>query len=392
MKQHRQNRSWKALSPRFRGGYPLLLGGIVLLFLLLAACAAPAAPPSATEPAAEPAPEQATDTFKIACVAVSPKEDLTWNYAHWQGCNEAADAVGAELGWIDSVSEGPEAERVIRDFASKGYDLIFTTSFGFMDSTITVAQEFPDTWFVHISGYKTAPNVSTVFGRQYQAKYLAGMVAGSMTQTNILGLPAAHPIPEVIRLANAFLLGAQAVNPDVTMKVVWTNSWYDPPLEAEATEALIEAGADVIGHDVGTTKNCEVAREKGVWCVGYHTDFCAVANLCDVQLTSSVWKWGTKYTQIAQAVMAGTYQSESYWGGLKDGIVDIAPIHEAVPDEVRQMVAEKRKQIEDGAWDVFCGPLYDQAGELRVPEGQCMSDEEMLNIDWFVQGVKGEIE
>jgi basic membrane protein A len=289
------------------------------------------------------------------------------------------------------VPEGAEAERAIRDFANKGYDLIFTTSFGFMDPTITVAQEFPDTWFVHISGYKTAPNVSTVFGRQEQAKYLAGMVAGAMTRTNILGLPAAHPIPEVIRLANAFLLGAQATNPNATMKVVWTNSWYDPPLEVEATEALIEADADVIGHDVGTTKNCEVARDKGVWCVGYHTDFCAVANLCDAQLTSSVWNWGAKYTEVARAVKAGTYQTESYYGGLKDKIVDIGPLHKDVPEDVRKLVEEKRRQIESGEWDVFCGPIYDQAGELRVPEGQCMSDEEVLNIDWFVKGVVGEL-
>lgn len=357
-----------------------------------------------TEPTEESASEQeaaAEETFTLACVAVDPIEDNTWNYAHWQGCNEAAEATDAELGWIDSVPEGAEAERVIRDFAVKGYDLIFTTSFGFMDPTITVAEEFPDTWFVHISGYKTAPNVSTVFGRQYQAKYLAGIAAGAMTETCVLGLPAAHPFPEVIRLADAWYLGARdgvELNEncdEVTMKVIWTNDWYSPPLESEATNALIDAGADVIGHDVGTTKTCEVAQERGVYCVGYHTDFCEVADICEPHLTASIWDWGAKYTEIATAVKAGTYESESYWGGLQDGIVDIAPLHEDVPDAVRSLIDERRADIESGEWDVFCArdePIRSQDGTERIAPGECLSDEELGTIEWFVEGIEGELQ
>lgn len=340
------------------------------------------------------------DAFDIACVAVDTKEDQTWNLAHWEGCNAAADAVGAELGWADSVPEGAEAERVIRDFAEKGYDLIFTTSFGFMDPTIAVAEEYPDTWFVHISGYKTAPNVSTVFGRQYQGKYLAGLVAGAMSESCIIGLPAAFAFPEVIRLANAWFLGAREGArqfndncDDLTMKVVLTNSWYSPPLEAEASEALIDAGADVIGHDVGTTKNCEVAQARGAYCVGYHTDFCEVAGLCDVQLTASIWDWGDKYIEIAQAVSAGTYETESYWGGIEDGIVDIAPIHDDVPDEVVTYVEERRAAIESGQWDVFCAddePIRDRNGAVRVDAGECLSDQELGEMEWFVEGIEAD--
>lgn len=366
----------------------------VILALILAACGD--GEEAQPEPTSTPV-EQATDTprptsppkeeLKVAFVYVAPIGDLGWSWAHDQGRLEL-DAMGIETAYIENVPEGPDAERVIRDFAQKGFDLIFTTSFGFMDPTITVAEEFPETWFVHISGYKTAPNVSTVFGRIYQPRFLSGLVAGKATQTNKIGYVAAFPIPEVIRGINAFTLGVRTANPDATVTVVWTNTWFDPPAEKEAAEALLDQGVDVIAQHQDTTEPQKAAADRGAVSIGYDSDMRGFVG--DSVLTSPVWNWGVKYVDIAEAVMAGTYSTEIYWGGLADGIVDLAPLSPEVPADVVAMVEDYEAQILGGDWDVFCGPVRGQNGELSVATGACMSDEEMLNMDWFVEGVTGE--
>ena len=366
---------------------------------LLAACrpaATPApteAPPAATEvkekEVAQPTPAE-KKKLKVAFVYVAPIGDLGWTWAHDQGRLAIEEEFGdlVETAYIENVPEGPEAERVIRDFAQKGYDLIFTTSFGFMDPTIAVAKEFPDKWFVHISGYKTAPNVSTVFGRMYQPRYLSGLVAGSATKSNIIGYVAAFPIPEVIRGINAFTLGVREVNPNAEVRVVWTNTWFGPPEEKEAAEALLAEGADVIAQHQDTTEPQKAAQDAGAVSIGYDSDMRAFVG--DTVLTSPVWNWGVKYVEIVREVMNGTYKSESYWGGMKEGIVDLAPLSPLVPEDVRKLVEEKKQLILSGQWDVFCGPIKGQNGKLVVPEGRCLSDEEMLSMDWFVEGVVGE--
>ncbi len=353
----------------------------------------PTSAPVATEVVDTPTPRPTSppkDKLKVAFVYVAPIGDLGWTWAHDQARLMLEEQLGdkVETAFIENVPEGPDAERVIRDFAEKGYDLILTTSFGYMDPTITVAEEYPETWFVHISGYKTAENVSTVFGRMYQPRFLSGLVAGEATQTNKIGYVAAFPIPEVIRGINAFTLGVRTVNPEATVSVVWTNTWFGPPEEKEAAEALLDQGCDVIAQHQDTTEPQKAAADRGAYSIGYDSDMREFVG--DSVLTSPVWNWGPKYIEIAEAIMAGTYSTESYWGGMADGVVELAEYSPEVSAETIAMVEEYEAQITSGQWDVFCGPIMGQNGESSVADGSCMSDEEMLNMDWFVEGVVGE--
>jgi basic membrane protein A len=373
----------------------LLLGLIVLALVLLAGCGG-GAQPAAEQPAQQPAADQpaaeagAEGPFKVAFVYVAPIGDLGWSWAHDQGRLALEEEFGdkIETAYVESIPEGPEAERVIRDFAQKGFKLIITTSFGYMDPTITVAQEFPDTWFMHISGFKTAPNVSTAFGRMYQARYLSGLVAGAATQSNKIGYVAAFPIPEVIRGINAFTLGVRQVNPEAEVQVVWTNTWFGPPQEKEAADALLSAGADVITQHQDTTEPQKAAADAGALSIGYDSDMRSVVG--DTVLTSPIWNWGVKYTDVVKQIMAGTYQSESYWGAMKEGIVDLAPFSPKVSAETQELVETEKQKIFSGEWDVFCGPINGANGKLVVAEGKCLTDQEMLSIDYFVEGVQGE--
>jgi len=331
------------------------------------------------------------DPFQVAFIYVAPIGDLGWTYMHDQGRLEIEEVFGdaVETAYIENVPEGPDAERVIRNFAQQGYDLIITTSFGFMDPTITVASEFPDIQFVHISGYKNADNVSTVFGRMYQPRYLSGLVAGSATESNIIGYVAAFPIPEVIRGINAFTLGVREANPDAEVRVVWTNTWFDPPQEKEAAEALLAAGADVIAQHQDTPEPQKAAADAGGVSISYNSSLLEIVG--ETVLTGPTWHWSSKYVEIVQQLMDGTYDgSEVYWGGLADGVVDLAPFSDLVAEEVQEMVAERREQIESGEWDVFCGPILGANGNTIVEDGNCLTDGEMLSMDYFVEGVSGE--
>ena len=368
----------------------MLMG--LILALLLAACGGGEQPAAEEEPAAEePAEETGADEpFKVAFVYVAPIGDLGWTWAHDQARLQMEEEFGdgIETAFIENVPEGPEAERVIRDFARKDFDLIFTTSFGYMDPTITVAEEFPDTSFVHISGFKTADNVSTVFGRMYQPRYLSGLAAGAASESNIIGYVAAFPIPEVLRGINSFTEGVREVNPDAEVRVVWTNTWFGPPEEKEAAEALLAAGADVIAQHQDTTEPQKAAADSGGLSIGYNADMSSFVG--DTVLTGPVWNWGGKYVDIAQGVMDGTYSSESYWGGLDDEIVGLAPYSDRVSDETKALIEEKNAEMVSGSWDVFCGPIVGANGALVVEEGKCMTDGEMLSMEFFVEGVVGE--
>ena len=367
----------------------LLIGAI-----LLAACGGAAEEtPASVEPVAKDAEttsEEVEDGFKVAFVYVAPIGDLGWTWAHDQARLQLEEELGVETAFIELVPEGPEGERVIRDFAMKGYDLIFTTSFGYMDATVAVAEEFPDTQFVHISGYKQTSNSSSVFGRMYQPRYLSGLVAGASTKSNIIGYVAAFPIPEVIRGINAFTLGVREVNPDAEVRVVWTNTWFGPPEEKEAADALLAAGADMIAQHQDTTEPQKAAADAGALSIGYDSDMAQFVG--DTVLTSPVWNWGVKYVEIAEQVMAGTYDgSESYWGGMDEGVVALAPLSDRVSAETAALVEEKSAAIISGDWDVFCGPLVGANGNIVVGEGECLDDGSMLGMDYWVAGVKGEV-
>ncbi len=373
-----------------------LAGTIVVLALLIGACGpTPTAQPTTAQPttaqptAVPPTAPPTEEKIKVAFVYVGPIGDAGWTWAHDQGRLYLEQELGVETAYIESVPEGADSERVIEDYAKQGYKVIFTTSFGYMDPTITVAKNYPETVFEHCSGYKTAENVATYFGRMYQPRYLSGIVAGKATQSNIIGYVAAFPIPEVVRGINAFTLGVRSVNPDAEVRVVWTNTWYDPVKERQAAEGLLDQGADVIAQHQDTTEPQKAAAERGVWGIGYDADM--GKSVGDQVLTSPIWNWGVYYVQTVQDVMDGTWETHQYWGGMADGVVALAPLSPLVDEETKALVEQKQQEIISGRWDVFTGPIYDQEGNLRVAEGETLSDEDMLSMDWFVQGVVGTI-
>jgi len=355
------------------------LVSILLLALLVGSvsCAAP------TE---EPEPEEA---FKVAFVYVGPVGDLGWSYAHDQGRQALEELPYVEVTYSETVAEGPDAERVIRTYAEDGYDMIFATSFGYMDSVLQVAEEFPDIYFEHCTGYKTAENVSIYDGRGYEGWYLAGITAGRMTESNIIGYVAPYPIPEVVRNLNAFTQGARSVNPDVEMHPVWIFNWFDPPAEREAAQALLEVGADVIARESDSPEPDKLAEENGAYAIAYNAVSPDIAP--DAVLTAPVWDWGAYYKETVEAAYKGEWETHSYWGHIADGLMDLAPFGDMVPQEVQDEVNAAKEQIISGELHPFAGPISDSNGELRVEEDAVMSDEEMLSFNWLVEGVVGEI-
>ena len=379
-----------------------LLAVVFAAALLMAACGtAPtgnqgggsAAAPT-TAPTASGGTAAGGEKTKVAFVYVGPVGDAGWTWAHDQGRLALEKNVpNVETAFLENVPENPaDAERVIRDFAQKGYNVIFTTSFGYMDPTINVAKDFPDTVFVHISGYKTADNVSTAFGKIEEPRYVSGLVAGKMTKTNQLGYVAAFPIPEVIRGLNAFTLGVRKSNPNATVKVVWTSTWFDPQKERQAAEALLDGGADVIAQHQDTAGPQQAAEARGKYGVGYDADMSKFAP--KAVLTSPVWNWGVYYTDVVKQVQAGTWKSNQYWGSWKDGVVDLAPFGTMVPDDVKTSATaemDKFKAGEESIFTIFTGPLKDNTGAEKVPAGKAMTAEELLSINWLVEGVEGTI-
>ena len=335
------------------------------------------------------------EKLKVGFVYIGPVDDNGWTTAHDNArkyLEEKLDYV--ETSYVENVPENPaDAERVITQLVNEGNKIIFTTSFGYMDPTIKVAEKFPDVTFLHCSGYKTAPNVAAYFGRMYQARYLSGIAAGKATKDNLIGYVAAFPIPEVIRGINAFTLGVQKVNPDAKVKVVWTHTWIDAATEKDAAVALLDSGADVIAQHQDSPGPQQAAEAVGKFGVGYNSDMGKMAP--KAVLTSPVWNLGPYYVEAVQAIKDGTfdtthkYGSLTYWGGLADGTIGLAPFGPMVTEETKQLIEQEKQRIVSGEWDVFTGPFKDQQGEVKVPDGQKMTDDEILNMDWFVQGVDG---
>lgn len=364
------------------GNSSIILSTIIIISLAITSACGPTGEPGDGEDVERP--------LQVAFIYNGPIGDQGWIFAHDQGRRYLEETLeNVETTYVENVAEGPEAERIIQDFAIRGYDLIFTTTHGFGDATLTVAQEFPEIYFEHATGYEIAPNVSTYFGRAYQARFLSGLVAGKMTQSNTIGYVAAFPIPQVVRGINGFARGVQAANPEARVHVVWTRDWFDPVLEREAAESLVNIGADVIAQHQNSAEPQKVAEERGVWGIGYNTDMSSLAP--NAVLTSVIWTWGPYYVDEANAVINGSWTSRRYWGGLEDGIVGLAPFHESVPQEVRDLVEEWQTRIIETEWDVFTGPLYAQDRTLILEEGEVFSDEYLHNeMDWFVHGVLGE--
>ena len=326
--------------------------------------------------------------LKIGFVYVSPVGDAGWTYQHDLGRQALQQELGnkVQVTTVESVAEGPDAERVMRDLALQGHSLIFATSFGYLEPALRVASQFPQVRFEHAGGYKTAANLATYNARHYEGRYLAGLVAGAASKTGIAGYVAGFPVPEVIQGINAFTLGMREANPDARVRVLWLDTWFDPAREREAAVALIDQGADVLTHHSASAAVPLAAEERGVKLVAYHSDMRKLAPRS--QLTAVTHRWGGHYVRVAKSVLDGTWQPRAVWGGMKDGMVQLAPFGAGVAQETREAVRRRQAQIVDGSFHPFSGRLVDNAGTQRQAAG-VMSDADVAAMNWFVQGVVG---
>ncbi len=334
--------------------------------------------------------QAADDPLKVGFVYVGPIGDHGWTYQHHEGLKAIEETYGDKVKttFVESVSEGPDAERVIRQLAASGHGLIFTTSFGFMDPTAKVAKQFPKVKFEHATGFKRADNLSTYSARFYEGRYIAGQIAGKMSKNGKAGYVASFPIPEVIRGVNAFLLGMQSVNPDAEISVVWVNSWFDPGKEADATKALIAQGADIITQHTDSPAPVQTAANAGIPAFGQASDMHEFGK--ETQLTSIIDNWAPYYVNRVGQVLDGTWESTDTWDGIQPGMVQMSPYINMEYD-----IARAAKETEDlirlGRLHPFAGPIVDRDGKERVAAGQTADDGMMATMDFFIKGVIGDL-
>ncbi|MCB1418768.1 MAG: BMP family ABC transporter substrate-binding protein [Notoacmeibacter sp.] len=330
---------------------------------------------------------QAADKYKACFVYVGSKTDGGWTQAHEAGRQYAQDKLGdaVETVFVENVPEGPDAERAIERFARSGCGIIFTTSFGFMDPTLAVAAKFPDVKFEHATGYKTAANVTTYNSRFYQGRYIIGQIAGKVSKTGTAGYIASFPIPEVVMGINSFLLGAQSVNPDFKLKVVWVNTWFDAGKEADAAKALIDQGVDILTQHTDSIGPMQVAEERGIKAFGQAFDQIKAGP--NTQMSAILDTWGPYYEKRIKMAMDGTWKGgESSWDGLKDGILAMAP-YTNMPDDVKEMAQKTEAAVADGSLHPFTGPIMKQDGTEWLKAGEVSDDGTLLGMNFYVKGV-----
>ena len=354
---------------------------------LAAACFfSPAFSQTPAKPKAEP--------VKAGFVYVSPITEAGWTRQHEEGRKAVEAALGSQVKttFVENVAEGADAERVIRDLASTGHQIIFTPSFGYMEPTLKVAQDYPQVKFESITGYKTTPNVAAANARYYEGRYLAGIAAGRMSKTGVAGFVAGFPIPEVLQGINAFTLGMRSVNPKAQVKVVWLNVWFDPPKERDGAMALFNQDADVVAFHTGSTAVMAAAQERGKLAVAYHSDMRRVGP--DAQIVAVTHQWGDYYTARVRAVQNGTWKSGKVWGGVKEGMIRVGDFGSKVPQAVQQEVLARQKDIAAGKLHPFQAAqaaVRDNEGHEVIAKGQTLSDAQILGMNWLVEGVQGKI-
>ncbi len=332
------------------------------------------------------------DPVKVGFIYVGPVGDGGWTFEHNEGRLAVEEHFGDKVETVfqESVPEGADAERAITQMALSGADLIFTTSFGYMDATLAVAEKFPDVKFEHATGYKTADNVGVYSARFYEGRAVQGTIAGHMTQSNVIGYIASFPIPEVIRGINSAYIHAKKVNPDVEFKVIWVYTWFDPAKEADAAKALIEQGADVILQHTDSTAPQAAAAEAGnVYTFGQASDMAEYAPM--PRISSIIDNWAPYYIARTQAVIDGTWESDNTWDGIGPGMVEIGEISEVVPAEVKAEAEALRDAIAAGEYAPFTGPLNKQDGTPWLAEGETADDGTLAGMDFYVEGIEGEI-
>jgi len=333
-------------------------------------------------------PAAAAGPLKVAFVYVTPVGQAGWTYQHDLGRREMERALGAAVKTtvVEDVAEGPDAERVLRDLARQGNELIFATSFGYLEPALRVAAEFPDVKFEHAGGYKTAPNLGTYNVRAYEARWLAGRLAGMASRSGVAGYVAGFAVPEVVQGIDAFALGMRAVDPQATVRVVWLNTWFDPARERDAAFALVDQGADVLANHTASAAVALAAEERGVRLIANQSDMRALAP--HAQLAAVVPSWGGYYTQVARDVIAGRWQPQPVWGGVRSGMVALAGIDPALPAAQAHALDGARRALVEGRSAVFAAPLVDNRGRTRLARG-ALDDAQIAALDWLVRGVVG---
>jgi len=328
---------------------------------------------------------------KVGFIYVGPIGDHGWSYQHHEGLKAVEKAFGdkIETTYVESVSEGPDAERVIRQLAQNGNQIIFTTSFGYMNPTLKVAKAFPKVKFEHSTGFKRSANVATYNARFYEGRYVAGLVAGKMTKSNTIGYIASFPIPEVVMGINATYLGAKSVNPNVKMKVVWVSTWFDPGKEADAAKALRDQGADILFQHTDSPAAMKIAEQEGVFAVGQASDMHTFGP--KAQLTAIVNNWAPYYVKRIKEVMDGTWKSGDVWGGFGSGMLLLADWNKAVPADVVAQANKVRDEIIAGSFHPFTGPLNKQDGTAFLKAGEVIDDGALSGMNFYVEGVTGKL-
>lgn len=332
----------------------------------------------------------AAEKVKVGFVYVGPVGDHGWTYEHEQGRLAVEKAFGDEVEttYVENVSEGPDAARVIQQLARKN-DIIFTTSFGFMNPTLKVAKRFPKVKFEHATGFKRADNVSTYSARFYEGRYVIGLIAGKVTKTNTIGYIASFPIPEVVRGINAAYFAAKSVNPAVKFKIVWVNTWFDPGKEADAARALIDQGADVLMQHTDSPAAMQISEEKGILAFGQASDMIKFGP--NAQLTSIIDNWGPYYVARVKAVMDGTWESQDTWDGFAPGMVEMSAFSKRIPEDVRAMATKARDDIAAGKLHPFTGPINKQDGSPWLAAGETASDGDLVGMNFYIEGVEGSL-
>lgn len=330
----------------------------------------------------------AAEPLPVAFVYTGPIGDHGYSYAHDKGRKEAEAHFNGQVRttYVENVPEGPDCERVLRQLASSGNKLIFSTSFGFMNATLKTAKQFPKVKFEHATGFKRDANMAIYNARFYEGRAVLGDIAGQMTKTGIIGWVASFPIPEVIMGINAFVIAARKHRPDLVVKVVWVNSWYDPGKEADAAKALADKGADIIAQHTDSAAPLQVAEQRGIHAFGQASDMTRFAP--KAHLTAVLDEWGGYYVDRIQKVIDGNWTSDDTWWGLKEGMVALSPYNAAVPAPVQASAEKVKAAIVSGALHPFAGPVKDQKGVVRIAAGTVPADETLLKMDWSAEGVE----
>jgi len=335
--------------------------------------------------------ESKPEPLKVGFLYVGQVGETGWTDAHDNARRTLEEKFGDAIKTSvrENVPEGDAAEAAIRDLVAQGHKLIIATSFGYGEALEKVAKDHPEVKFEHATGYKTTDNLRVYEGRIYEAAYLAGVIAGKMTKSNILGFVGSIPIPEVLRNINAFTLGAQSVNPQVRTKVVWVNTWFDPPRERDAAQNLIKQRADVLLQSTDSSAVLQTAEKNGKYAFGWDSDMSRIAP--GAHLASAVWNWAPYYEKAVEEVLNDRWNSEFTKWGTKEGVNDLISINEAVPLAVRKKVEGLKAELRSGRLSVFRGPLMNNAGKLVLSKGQVADDAWKGRINFYVKGVEGKV-